>query len=162
MSLDELWDWIQNTELSFQIGATYWFPLLESIHVLGVVFLVGSILMVDLRLVGLAARNHAFSIMHRELTRWTWPAFAIAVITGVGLFISRPGAYAENPAFQVKFALLLLAGANLAVFRRYTFTTVGAWDGSPTSPQPARFAGLCSLLLWGGVILAGRWVGHIM
>ena len=160
--MNEIWDWIQNTELSFQIGATYWFPLLESIHVLGVAFLVGSIIVVDLRLLGYTALNHLFSSLHRELTRWTWVAFTIAMTTGLGLFISRPGAYADNVAFQVKFGLLICAGLNLLVFKRYTYASVSAWDDATTIPAPARIAGLFSLMIWAGVIIAGRWIGHIM
>jgi hypothetical protein len=162
MSLNELWDWIQNTELSFQIGATYWFPLLESIHVLGIVFLVGSILVVDLRLLGITAVDHLFSTLHKELTRWTWTSFVVATLTGVGLFISRPGAYAENPAFQIKFALLICAGVNVWLFRRIPFASIGSWDASAAIPRSARLAGFFSMILWAGVIFAGRWVGHIM
>ena len=160
--LNELWDWIQNTELSFQIGATYWFPLLESIHVLGVAFLVGSILVVDLRLLGVTALNYTFTTLSKELTRWTWLAFTIAIVTGLGLFISRPGAYADNPAFQIKLGLLICAGLNLLAFRRFTVATEAAWDTAAIIPRPARIAGLLSLVLWAGVIVAGRWVGHIM
>ena len=160
--LTEFWDWLQNTELSFQIGATYWFPLLESIHVLGIAFLVGSILMVDLRLLGITRLEYAYSVVHRELTRWTWVAFVIAIVTGTGLFISRPGAYADNTAFQIKFVLLLCAGINLLVFRRYTYVSVSQWDTATAVPTAGRVAGACSLLLWSGVIIAGRWVGHSM
>ena len=162
MSLNQFWDWIQDSELAFQIGATWLFPLLESIHVLGVAFLLGSILVVDLRLLGLTAISYTFSRLERELTYWTWGAFVITVVTGIGMFISRPGAYAENPAFQVKLIFLLLAGVNLIVFKRLVYSTVEQWDDSPIIPLRARLSGLFSLALWAGVILAGRWVGHIM
>ncbi len=162
MNIDEFWNWIQDSELAFQIGATWWFPLLESIHILAVALLFGSILVVDLRLIGVTALNYPVSRLHRELTGWTWGAFALATVTGLGMFISRPGPYADNTAFQIKLLLLLLSGLNLLVFHKFAYATVADWDTSPAIPRSARLAGLCSLTLWAGVIVAGRWVGHLL
>ena len=162
MSLDDFWNWIQDSELSFQIGATYWFPLLESFHVLAVAFLVGSIMVVDLRLLGVTALRYPVTTLHSELTRWSWAALVLAVVTGLGLFISRPGAYAANTAFQIKLVLLLAAGMNLVAFRKLGLATIAGWDDNASIPGRVRAAGLCSLLIWGGVIIAGRWVGHSM
>ena len=86
----------------------------------------------------------------------------MAAVTGFGLFATRAGTYVENPAFQMKFVLLALAGVNMAWFQFRTFRDVAAWDATPTTPPAARAAGAASLLLWSGVILAGRWVGHII
>ena len=81
ISLDHFWNWLANTELAFQIGATFWFPLIESIHVVGVGLVLGSILMVDLRLLGLAARSYTVAIMLRDTVQWTWLGFILALIT---------------------------------------------------------------------------------
>ncbi len=156
MSLEAFWNWLADTELAFQIGATWWFPLLETLHVLSVTLLVGAILMVDVRLLGWAGKKYALAVFVKELTPWSWGALIPAVITGLGLFISRPGAYAANPAFQAKLVLLIFAGINVYVFHRFTYTADPiryAWA--------IRLAGLSSLLIWFCAILAGRWVGHI-
>jgi hypothetical protein len=162
MSLSALWEWLQNTELSFQIGATYWFPLLESIHVLGIVFLLGSILIVDLRLIGWHAKTQRIAIMSRELSPWSWGSFCVCIVTGAGLFISRPGAYADNTAFQTKLVLIVLAGVNLLLFTRFKAKTSSHWDEMTQPPFTIRAAGFGSLILWAGVVIAGRWVGHSM
>ena len=70
--------------------------------------------------------------------------------------------YVDNAAFQIKLALLLMAGINIAIFHLRTLRTVGAWDQSASAPLAARLAGAASLTLWVGVMLAGRWVGHLL
>lgn len=156
--LNSFWDWLGNTELAFQIGATWWFPLLESIHVIAVVMLVANILLVDLRLLQKISTEFAATLVMKEHLPWVWGAFVIAVITGLGLFISRPGAYAANPAFQLKLIFLLGTGVNAWLSR-------GASSVSeplrPLDGSRHRLAALISLLLWASVVFAGRWVGHI-
>ena len=154
--------WLQALPLSEHIGFTWWFPLLESIHVLAIGFVVGSIFMVDLRLLGLSALRYPVSCITRELVPWTWAAFVVAAITGFGLFMTRATAYAENPAFQIKFLLILLAAVNMALFQFRTMRNVEQWDTMTVTPVAAKVAGAASLLLWAGILLAGRWTGHII
>src|SRR5215471_9721252 len=108
--LAKFWLTLEESSIAQRIGESWWFPLLESIHVIAIVFVVGSVLMVDLRLLRASARSYPVSRMSKELVPWTWCAFFIAVVTGVGLFITRAGHYVDNIAFRWKFALLLLAG----------------------------------------------------
>ena len=160
MPFTEFWTWLERLPLAEHIGFTWWFPFLESIHVLAIAFLVGSILMVDLRLLGLAALRYAVSRVTRELIPWTWGALSVAVVTGVGMFMARAATYIEHPPFQIKLVLLLLAGVNMAVFQFRTFRDIDDWDNAAVTPVAARVAGATSLLLWAGVVLAGRWIGH--
>ncbi len=157
-----IWQWLQDHPIAQHIGFTWWFPLLESIHVIAVGLVVGSIMMVDLRLLGLAALRYPASLVTRRLVPWTWVAFAVAAATGFGLFATRAPAYVENPAFQIKFLLLPLACLNMAWFQFRTFRGIRAWDTASRPPPSARLAGAVSLLLWAGVVLAGRWTGHII
>lgn len=162
MPFPEFWLWLQSLPLSEYIGFTAWFPFLESLHVLAVGLLVGSILMVDLRLLGVAALPYGASRMTRELIPWSWAAFAVAAVTGTGLFLTRASAYVENTPFQIKFLLIVLAGVNMAVFQFRTFKGIESWDRAARPPLEARLAGGASLLLWAGVVLAGRWTGHVI
>ncbi len=156
------WVGVENWGLSQVIGATNWFPTLETIHVIAAAMVVGSILWVDLRLIGVAATRYPVSVMNRELVRWTWGAFTIAVITGLGMFITRAAGHLENPAFQSKLVLLVLAGINMAYFHFKVYKNIGQWDTATDTPLQVKAAGMLSLLLWSGVMLAGRWVGHIV
>lgn len=161
MSLVEFWSWLENLPLAVRIGESWWFPLLESLHVVGLAMVFGSILMVDLRLIGVAAKSYGASVLSQELVPWTWAAFALATLTGMGLFITRAGHYAANTAFQVKCILLLLAGVNMAVFHFGVLRRIAEWDAAQKTPTASKIAGAASLLLWAGVVLAGRWTGHL-
>jgi len=160
MVLEQLWSWLEGTEIAIRIGESWWFPLLESLHVVGVTMVAGAVLMLDLRLLGVAARAYAVSELSKDLLPWAWAAFVVAVITGIGMFITRAYFYVGNVAFQIKFALLLLAGINMALFHFVVARKRTRWDNS-TPPSAAKLAGAASLLLWAGVLLAGRWTGHL-
>jgi Family of unknown function (DUF6644) len=161
MGLADTWTWLETLPLAAYIGESAWFPFLESIHVLTATFLVGSILMVDLRLLGVAARRHAVSTIVREVVPWTYSASVISVATGVALFSTRATHYAGNAAFQIKMALLVGAGLNMAAFHLITVRGIARWDDTERPGRAPRLAGACSLLLWIGIMLSGRWIGHL-
>src|SRR5262249_41621410 len=86
------------------------FSGLLMIHVLAAIIVFGMILILDLRLIGLASTRCSVTDLCREVLPWTWAAFAIAAITGALLFTGQPVKYWENYAFQIKLALLAIAG----------------------------------------------------
>jgi len=156
------WIDIENWPISWEIGGTAWFPFIESIHVIAATFVVGSILMVDLRLLGLAATKYPISTLSKELVPWSWGAFVLATTTGLGMFITRAASHVVNPAFQWKIVLLALAGINMAYFHFRIYKHIERWDASTATPVQLKIIGSLSLFLWSGVMLAGRWVGHII
>ena len=83
-SLADFWSWLESLPLAGRIGESWWFPLLESIHVLSATFVLGTLLMVDLRLLGVAARQQLVTRISGELIPWSWGTFAVAVVTGIG------------------------------------------------------------------------------
>ena len=157
-----LWLDIEEWTISWTIGGTNWFPLLESIHVIAAAMVVGTILWVDLRLIGVAAVQYPITTMSRELVPWTWGAFVIATITGIGMFITRAASHVLNPAFQSKMVLLVLAGLNMAYFHFKLYKDIAQCDSRAITSIQLKIAGSLSLFLWAGVMLAGRWIGHII
>jgi hypothetical protein len=152
--LEAFWAWLEMQPLAAHIGETAWFPFLESVHVLSAMLVVGTVLMADLRLLGWSALRYPLIVVTREVVPWTWGAFAIATVTGIGMFITRASAYVANPAFLAKVVLLLIAGANVFVLHFIALRD--------TDRRRLQFAtGACSLLVWAGVVLAGRWIGHL-
>jgi len=148
-------------QLSFarQIRESAWmFPTLETVHVVALTVLVGTILSVDIRLLGRGSRHGAFTALTRELLPWTWLGFVVASIAGLLMFTSKAVTYAENAPFQVKLLLLLLAGLNMGAFHRLGMHNIREWD-TQQPPLSAKLAGAVSLLLWIGVVAAGRWIG---
>jgi hypothetical protein len=144
-------EWIRTT-----VRAT---PILESAHVVALCIVFGTILIVDLRLLGLPNTRRSFTLISSEQLPITWWAFVAAAITGALLFTLNSLSYYDNAAFQVKMLLLAVAGANMFVFHRYTMPSVAAWDRNTPPPAAARLSGAISLVLWITVIFLGRWVG---
>jgi hypothetical protein len=155
--------WLENTSLSeFIRESTLAFPLIETVHVIALALVVGSIAIVDLRLLGLASTERSVSGLCREILPWTWGAFVLAVITGALMFASHANDYFANAAFRVKILLLLAAGINMLAFQLITYRGVAAWDRNVALPLPARVAGAVSLTCWVGIVFFGRWIGFTM
>ena len=162
MSLSPVWTWLESLPISIYIAGGWGFAMCESIHVLASTFVVGSILMVDLRLMGLAGRRHPVSQITREVVPWTLGACAVSVLAGLGMFIGQANHYMDNRAFQVKLVLLLLAAMNMAIFHLRTSRGIARWDTAGRPSAAARAGGACSLLLWIGIMLSARWIGHLI
>ena len=160
MSLADLINWLQDTPLSVTIRESDWvFPTIESIHVAAFVIVVGSISIVDLRLMGLASRGRSANELIRELLPITWSAFAVALVAGSLLFIGKPLTYTASFFFLGKMVLLALAGANMAVFHLFVHPRLPGTEDHPATPLAARASGFVSLALWVGVVAFGRWIG---
>lgn len=138
------------------------FPVLESLHVLAVALVFGTILIVDLRLLGVAAHRNGARRLIAELLPYTWAAFVLAVITGAGMFISNAVSYAANTQFLIKLAALAFAGLNMAWFHSTAYRRIDQWDNDLPPPVTARFAGVTSLATWVAVIFLGRWIGFTL
>jgi hypothetical protein len=138
------------------------FPLIESVHVLSICLVVGSILAVDLRLLGLASINRPVSRVANGILPLTWGAFAVAVASGSLLFISNATKYLENGYFVAKILLICAAGLNMAVFHAISAKDLPKWENEKTLPLSAQLAGGLSILLWVSVVTCGRWIGFTM
>jgi hypothetical protein len=135
------------------------FPVVETVHVLALTAVVGSIAVLDLRLLGLASRQRPVSKIVSDVLPITWTSFAVALLSGVFLFASNAVAYAHNAAMQGKLIALALLGLNAAVFHRFVGRRLAQWEGQARPPRPAQFAGASSIGLWLLVIVFGRWIG---
>jgi hypothetical protein len=135
------------------------FPLIEAAHVIAITLVFGTIAIVDLRLLGVASGHRPFTRLAPEILKWTWIAFALAVVTGGLMFISNAHVYFENLPFRIKMVLMLLAGINMGVFQVLAHRSVHLWDDRAAAPLAGRAAAVLSLALWLGVIGAGRLIG---
>jgi hypothetical protein len=133
-------------------------PLIEATHVLAAVAVFGSVLVMDLRLLGVAHAKRTFTRVAHDMLPITWGAFCLAAITGSLMFTTAAETYFANTSFRVKMLALLTAGLNMAFFQFVTRRGVAGWDaGRP--PGAARVAGLVSVVLWAAMVLLGRWIG---
>jgi type III secretory pathway component EscS len=159
MALEQALTRLQDLPLPTQIRESDWmFPTIETVHVFALVLVVGTIMTVDLRLLGFANKERPFSQVAAEMLPWTWAAFAVAALAGMLMFSSKALTYYSNIPFRLKMVCLLLAGINMVMFHWLGTRHLEAWDrGRP--PRAAKLAGGASLLLWTTIVAAGRWIG---
>jgi hypothetical protein len=138
------------------------FPLIESVHVLSICLVVGSILAVDLRLLGLASVHRSVSRVTQGILPLTWCAFIVAVASGSLMFISNATKYLGNGYFVAKMFLICAAGLNMAIFHAISAKDLPRWENDARLPFRARVAGALSILLWIVVVACGRWIGFTM
>ncbi|TMJ47019.1 MAG: hypothetical protein E6G85_29200 [Alphaproteobacteria bacterium] len=138
------------------------FPLIESVHVVSICLVVGSILVIDLRLLGLASLNRPVGGITKAILPLTWSAFAVAAVSGLLLFVSNATKYLDNGYFVAKVLLICAAGLNMVVFHGISAKDLPRWENEAALPLPARLAGGLSILLWVAVVTCGRWIGFTM
>ena len=161
MSLLSICESIDSTAFSTGIRESVWlFPILETIHLLGIAVSAGTILFVDLRLLGLCMKRERLSDVLEQLQPWTLGAFLAMGITGSLLFVSEAVRCYHSPFFRAKAAMLILAGANALLFHWKVYPGVADWDGMLRVPGRARLAGGISLTLWIGIIAMGRAIAY--
>jgi hypothetical protein len=159
-SLTDLMGWLEATSLAVFIHRTALaFTTVELVHVFAISLVVGTIAMVDLRLLGLASTKRPFTELAGQVLPFTWVAFVLAVMAGSLLFISQATAYFASTTFRIKMLVIVLAGINMLVFELITVRGVQDWDRKPIPALPARLAGGISLTCWILVVIFGRWTG---
>ena len=138
--------------------STWLFPFFETTHVMALTLVVGSVAMMDLRLLGVGNRNRRITELTAAMLPWAWTAFAVAATCGVLLFSSKASTYYMNIPFRIKMVCLAFAGVNMLVFHSVTARGIASWDdGTPV--RAARLAGVVSLSLWVVIVATGRWIG---
>ena len=154
-------DWLAHTPWSIALHESqYVWPFTESLHVLMLTLFVGSTVMLDLRLLGVAFAGVPVSEMTGRVLPWTRAGFAVMVTTGLMLFYATPVTYYQSIFFRIKVVLLCVAGVNVFVFHSRTQRTVAAWDLDDKPPRAARVAAVVSLLAWAGVVVSGRLIAY--
>jgi uncharacterized membrane protein len=148
---------LQASSWAVFIHKTPWaFTAVQVTHFFTVSLVLGTIVIVDLRLLGLAATKRPFAELSRQLLPFTWAAFVLTVMTGLLMFISQATEYFVNPVFWIKMSVIVLAGINMMIFEFITVRDVQKWNLDPTPPPRARLAGGISIACWVVVVVLGR------
>ena len=127
-------------------------PIVQTIHLLSIAVVLGSIVLVSLRTLGLAAAGQDKSEMARRLAPWTWTAVPVLFASGLIFVLARPQRYFSNPVFGVKIALLISALVLTALLYRYLHRS---------SVTPLRWLAALTLVAWVGIVFAGRWIAYV-
>ena len=125
------------------------FGLVLVVHYSAVFLCIGTIVLVDLRILGIAARAHRLSALAGQLRRWTWIGCGAVLVSGFLLFTVLAGSYATATPFRLKVLVVALAIVSALSIE----WMVPTWDRAPVMPLAARLAALVSIVLWLGAIL---------
>jgi hypothetical protein len=154
-------EWLEATQLSTAIRESIWvYPIVESLHVLAIAPFLGLTAAMDARLVGVALRDTPGGVVMARLLPWIRASFAVMVVTGLLLFAGTPVRFLTNVFFQIKLALLALAGLNVWLFHRRLYPSVHEWGSAARPPRHARLAGAASLVLWTLALATGRLIAY--
>ena len=135
------------------------YPIVETIHIVGFVILVGSVVMFDLRVLGLS-KHLSVRGLSRHLLPWSVAALALIVPTGFLMFTAHATDFLGNGTFQLKMALLMTAGINAVMFRTGPYQSVTHWDVGTRAPLAAQASVAASIVLWIAIISCGRLLAY--
>jgi Family of unknown function (DUF6644) len=159
--MTDLLGWIESTALaSLARDSLYGFQILVATHLLGIALAVGTLLWVDLRMLGLALVDRPVAEVYRGLAKWFAAGFAVVFVSGAALFAGFATSAYGNGYFRVKMAVIVLAGLNALVFHRLLKGTTDASSAPP--PVAIRAAGALSLAFWGTVLVCGRMMSYTL
>jgi hypothetical protein len=152
--------WLEGTAIANAIRTTVWlYPAIETSHYIGLAFLVGGIMLIDLRLLGVAKSLPISSMI--GLLPWVWAGFIINVTTGSLLFIYGATSFGTSGAFRLKMAFMVLAGINALIFTLAASRSGSQWIQSGNVPAFVKAVATASLVLWLCVVTTGRWMAYI-
>lgn len=157
---EPFWEALAATPLAVALRESMWlYPLFETLHLIGLALLVGSIIAFDLRVLGFSRHIPADALAH-HLLPWVWTGFAINAVSGVLLFISDAAEFAPNTALQAKLSLIAVAGLNAAIFQIRLAPGMENWSSRVATPAAARLSAGLSIVLWLAIIVAGRLIAY--
>ena len=160
MSILQICEWIGNTSVSVGIRESIWtYPIIESVHVLGLTLFLGLLLLWDTRLLGFVLRRVPVSALWRQLSPWILFGAVIISISGTLLFWSDPVKFYGNIFFRIKVVALVLAAANAAAYHLGIERRLVQWDTAST-PRAAKIAGATSIAIWAMVVVVGRLIAY--
>ena len=151
---------IEGSSLARYMREALWaYPAVETIHILALATVVGSVLIVDLRLLGLS-REVSVARLARHALPWTAGAFVVAMLTGLLMFTAHAEDFLTNRVFVLKMGLILAAGVNAALLHAGPWSTIAQWDTGAAPPPSVRLCAALSIVFWIAVVACGRLLAY--
>lgn len=135
-------------------------PMVQTVHLLSLAAVMGSIVLISLRMLGLALPSQSANELTRRLMPWTWWALPFMALSGLVFIFARPVRYLSNPVFGLKFTLLVPAIILALLFHRASVQDAHFWERSLGRRISSKAAAFVCLVLWLGVAMAGRWIAY--
>jgi hypothetical protein len=161
MSLRSLFETVDAFPSSIALRESqYMWAWITVSHVMSMCLFAGTVVMMDLRLLGVGNMQTSFSETQRRLFPWQMVGMVLSVVSGLVLVYAQPLKFFANAFFWTKMVMILVAGLNAWAFHSITYFSVASWDARGTPPMGAKLAGGLGVVLWGMVILAGRLIPY--
>jgi hypothetical protein len=160
MTILEVCQLIENSPIGTSIRESNNYWMLNGAHVLSLAASAGAIFWFDLRALGVNMRHMRVSEVYRQISGWMYGGFIVMFITGVLLFWAHAASSYMNIYFRIKFLAMGMAVLNAMYFNVKTARGIAAWDANPVPPLNVRIAGIVSIVMWAGVIAAGRLMAY--
>ena len=153
--------WLSNTALSEVIQANFWtIPIAQTIHILAIAAAFGSILMIALRIVGLAGASLTVEQTAQRFLPWIWWSLATLLVTGIVMIIGEPVRELLNPDFWTKMALVVVAALVCLWFQDSVRRNSARWELTPETRLAARAGAAGVIVLWCAIMMFGRWIAY--
>jgi hypothetical protein len=152
-------EWLQATRVASFVAETLWaYPLFETLHTLGMALLIGSLGLINLRVLGYKQELPIVGTL--DLLPLAWLGFTVNLVSGLALFTSDAVYFWSSVTFRVKLGLIVIAGINSFVLSQSVFREARAGGVAPPRAQARLVAG-ASLVFWVGAIVAGRLIAYL-
>lgn len=152
-------DWLSMTPLSMVIQNIFWIiPMVQTVHIISIATVMGSVVMLDFRLLGVIGRSQSIPETAERFLPWVWGAVAVLLASGSILIIGEPGRELQSEVFWAKMILLACVLTLTGVFQ-YAMRSEGQfWERRRVA---ARVTAVVSLMLWCSIVVAGRWIAYM-
>ena len=157
----ELSLWIGNTSLSMWIGTHFWaIPIIQTIHILAIAMAFGSVLMINLRILGVTGKERTMTQTVRRFVPWIWWTLLVLILSGIGMIIGEPVRELVNPFFWVKMGLVITMVLVSLWFQSTVQRNMATWEMTHSGRVAVRVAASGIILLWCTIMFAGRWIAY--
>ncbi|MGI4875872.1 MAG: DUF6644 family protein [Janthinobacterium lividum] len=157
----ELAIWIAKQPLSLAIGTHFWvIPILQTLHILAISAAFGSVVMINMRILGLSGAGRTMTQTVRRFVPWIWWALLVLVVTGIGMILGEPVRELVNPVFWTKMALIVTMVLLSLAFQASAHRNMATWEMTHEGRVSVRIAAVGIILLWCAIMAAGRWIAY--
>lgn len=157
----EFAQWLADTEVSNKIREALWIiPVTQCLHILAIGTIVGSALMINLRILNIAGQGQSMTAMSRRFIPWLWSGMAVAFVSGIVMIVGEPVRELVNTAFWAKMFLIFVSLLAAGVFQSTLTRRAAFWERTSEGRHWVQGLAVISLLIWVTIIVLGRWIAY--
>ena len=155
----EFANWLASTDLSQIIVTNLWMiPAIQSVHIVAIGVLVGSLFMLDMRILGVLSGDQPISAVNRRFGPWIWGAIAVLLVSGLLLIVGEPARELLSFSFWAKMVMLLIGIAIVIAFQIHLRANQAQWEASFVAAPTTKALAIISIFIWVAIIFLGRFI----